>query len=242
MRLINTGLALALLAVSLPVAAQVQPVPGNGDPHLQVVDYQAGQVVQLRGSPGYQLMLELSPDEQIQNVALGDSGAWQVSASRTGDRLFLKPVQAGAPTNMTVVTSVRLYAFELVAMPDPSADMPFTVQFRYPPPASPATATNDGFVDVAGARRRLSQYRISGDRVLRPAAVTDDGYRTYIRWPKGAPIPAIYAIDPFGNEVLVNGMMGPDDIYVVDGIPQLLTFRIDRDMAEARRLNPRKAR
>ena len=242
MRLLRL-LAFLSLVTAVPSAAQVQPVPGDGDPHLQVVDYQAGQVVQLRGSPGYQLMVELSPDEQIQNVALGDSGSWQVSINKAADRLFLKPVQAGSATNMTVVTSVRLYAFELVTVADATMEMPYTVQFRYPAPTShAATAGNEGFVDVAAARRRLSQYRISGDRVLRPAAVTDDGFRTYIRWPKGAPIPAIYAIDPFGNEVLVNGMMGPDDIYVVDGTPQQLLFRIDREVAQARRVNPRKGR
>ena len=37
------GLLLALLAST--AWAQVQPVPGDGDPHLQVIDYGAGQIV-----------------------------------------------------------------------------------------------------------------------------------------------------------------------------------------------------
>ena len=217
--------------------AQVQPLPGDGDPHLQVVDYRPGQIVQLRGAPGYQLMVELSPDEQIQSVAVGDSAAWQVNINKAADRLFLKPQLAGSSTNMTVVTSVRLYAFELFATPEPQPDTPYTVQFRYPAPVTASGPAGDSaFLDVAAARRRLSRYKISGDRILRPAAVTDDGYRTYIRWPKGAPIPAVYAIDASGQEVLANGMMGPDDIYVLDGAPRALTFRIDRDIARARRI------
>ena len=57
-----------LLMASLlaaPSAAQIRPHPDGGDPHLQVVDYADGQILQLMGAPGYQLMLELSPDEQV---------------------------------------------------------------------------------------------------------------------------------------------------------------------------------
>lgn len=232
--------AFSLVLLASPVMAQVQPAPGRGDPHLQTVDYDPGQIVQLRGAPGYQMMVELSPDEQVLSVALGDSGAWQVSVNKAADRLFLKPSQVGSGTNMTVVTSVRTYNFDLFAVPGPSPDLPYTVQFRYPA-ARPLSRDGD-FVDVSAAARRASRYRITGDRLIRPSSVSDDGQRTFISWPRNAPIPAIYTLDQAGNEVLVNGMMGTDDVYVVDGAPQLLTFRMDRDIARARRINPRKAR
>jgi hypothetical protein len=48
--------------------------------------------------------------------------------------------------------------------------------------------------------------------------------------------------DTSGGERLANGMMGIDDVYVIDGVPQLLTFRIDDNVARAERINPRKAR
>jgi type IV secretion system protein VirB9 len=223
-----------LVLASGPVVAQVPPVAGDGDPHLQTIDYSAGQIVQLRGSPGFQLMVELSPDEQVQSVALGDSAAWQVSVNKEGDRLFLKPAQANAMTNMTVVTSVRVYAFDLVGTALPTSDMPYTVQFRYPAPR--LAATDSQYVDVSAASRRLSRYKVSGDPLLRPQSVTDDGQHTYISWTKASPIPAVYAPDRTGNEVLLNGMMGTDDVYVVDGAPQSLIFRIDRAVARAERL------
>ena len=234
------GLWSIALLVGARAAAQVQPSPGDGDPHLQRVDYNAGEIVRLRSAPGYQLMVELSPDEEVKSVALGDSGSWQVNASKTGDRLFIKPTAVGGATNMTVVTSVRVYNFELQAQSQAWPDMPYTVQFRYPAPR--ALAADNEFVDVAAAARRLSRYRISGDRWLRPSSVSDDGQHTYISWSKAVPIPAIYAVDRSGAEVLVNGMMGTDDVYVVDGTPQLLTFRIDSHMARAERLKRRKAR
>ncbi len=58
-----------------------------------------------RARPGYQLAVEFGPDEQIENVAVGDSGAWQVTPNRRGDHLFVKPIQPGVSTNMTVVTN-----------------------------------------------------------------------------------------------------------------------------------------
>jgi type IV secretion system protein VirB9 len=229
-----------LLIIAAPAAAQMQPFPGDGDPHLQRVDYSAGQIVRLRSAPGYQLMVELSPDEEVRSVALGDSSSWQVNASKTGDRLFIKPTAVGGATNMTVVTTVRVYNFELQAQSQASPDMPYTVQFHYPAPR--AIPADSQYVDVSAAARRLSRYRISGNRWLRPNSVSSDEQHTYISWPKAAPIPAVYAIDRSGGEVLVNGMMGTDDVYVIDGTPQLLTFRIDGDMARAERLKPRKVR
>ncbi|MFL6770191.1 MAG: TrbG/VirB9 family P-type conjugative transfer protein [Sphingomicrobium sp.] len=235
-----SGLGLALLLVSTIAGAQVQPMPGEGDPHLQAVDYSAGQIVQLRSAPGYQLMVELSPDEQVQSVALGDSAAWQVNVSKSGDRLFLKPATSDTTTNMTVVTSVRVYNFDLIAMSGDTPDMPYTVQFRYP--VSVAQIQDARFGESSAALRRESSYRMSGDRLLRPLSVTDDGHRTYIVWPKESPIPAVYAPDGLGNEALVNGMMGADDVYVVDGAPKFLTFRIDGSVAHAERVRKTRRR
>lgn len=233
-------LVVILLLGGTPVGAEIQPHPTMGDPRLQVVDYAEGQVVQLRSTPGYQLMVELSPDEQIRNVAIGDAGAWQVSAAKDGDRLFLKPVQADSATNMTVVTSVRTYSFDLVASTSPALDTPYTVQFRYPDVA--AAVPDHRFVDVSAVSRRLSHYRLSGDQSIRPSSVSDDGQHTFISWPKTSAIPAVYAPDRAGKEMLLNGMMRPDDVYVVDGAPQRLIFRIDHSVARADRINPRKAR
>lgn len=239
MRQLSVAGLIALMMASAAFA-QVQPIPGDGDPHLQTIDYDARQVFQLRGAPGFQLMVELSPDEEVQSVALGDAAAWQVNVNKEGGRLFLKPTQGGATTNMTVVTSVRVYNFDLVALPEIWPDMPYTVQFRYPVPKPLAGRSTQA--DAPNAKQSFASYNISGDRRLRPVSVTDDGERTYIKWPATAPIPAVYASDFSGNEALLNGMMGTDDVYVVDGVPQRLTFRIDRSVAHADRMTKRKVR
>lgn len=231
------AIAFLCLALAVPASGQVLPQPGSGDPRLQTIDYDAGQIVQLRGAPGYQLMLELSPDEQVLNVAIGDSGSWQVSINQSGDRVFIKPAQAGAPTNMTVITTVRVYNFELHSLNAPAFDMAYTIRFNYP--ADAAEAPRSEYVDVSPLRRALSRYRISGDRSIRPDSISDDGTHTYISWARHKPIPAVYTVGAGGEEALVSGWMR-DDVYVVDAILHRLMFRIDDRLARAERLPPKR--
>ena len=228
-------LALLSVCAAVPAFAQVRPHPSDGNPHLQNVDYSPGQIVQLNGAPGFEMTLELSPDEQVQNVALGDASAWQVSVDHGGNHLFLKPTEANVATNMTVITSVRVYNFDLMATSQPSYDTPYTVRFRYPAPAMQPSS----FVDMSTVRRSLSRYKLSGDKWLRPDSISDDGEHVYINWSPEKPIPAIYAIGDTGKETLANGGMR-DGLYVVDGVPPRLDFRIDDRIAHAVRLAPKK--
>ena len=123
--------ALAALSAA-PLAAQVQPQAGSGDPRIQTVAYAADRVILLQGAPGYQITVEFGSDEQIENVAIGDSASWQASPNRRGDYLFVKAVQGGAATNMTVVTTARTYFFELAPIYGPTPEMAYNVRFTYP--------------------------------------------------------------------------------------------------------------
>ena len=220
-------LALFLLLAASPLTAQVRPQAiAGGDPRVQSVEYRPDQVVALDVAPGYQLMLEFAPDERIESVAVGDSGAWQVTPSRSGDRVFVKPLQS-LPSNMTVVTSARLYAFELNPLFGASPDMAYVVRFSYPAPADASAEAEPAA--VAG------RYRLSGARALRPSRISDDGRHTYIEWPRERALPAVYALDERGQESLVNGMMR-DDLFVIDAVVPRLVFRIDRDVARATRV------
>lgn len=218
-----------LLAMPFSAAAQVRPQPGMGNPHVQSVDYDPDQVVMLQSAPGYQISVELAPDEHIENVAVGDSGAWQVSANRRGNRLFVKPTQQGVTTNMVVVTDARLYSFELVPLSGPQPDMAYTVRFRYPTPARATPGV------VAGAQAKVVRYRLRGSRALRPTGIDDDGVHTYIEWPADRALPAIYAVDGAGHESLVNGMMR-EGLLVIDSVQPRLVFRVDKRSASAERV------
>lgn len=224
-------LRLAILVLALGLAAlddahaAVNPAPGAGDPHIQTVAFDERQVVILRVALGYELTLEFSADERIENVALGNSGVWQVTPNKSADHLFIKPIQGATPTNMTVITGSRTYSFELTPLTSPDPSMAYVVRFIYPPgpgtpehlpPAPPAT------------------YRFSGTRALRPIEMGDDGQFTTIGWAPGAPIPAVYAIGADDKEALVNGQMR-DGRLVVNQIAKAFVFRLGRDQARATR-------
>lgn len=224
--------SLLLLALTLsapPAVAQIRPQPGSGDPHIRTVDFAPDQVVLLEGAPGYQITLELSPDEQVESVAVGDSGAWSVTANRAGDHLFVKALADGVSTNMTVITSARLYNFELAPAAS-AADMAYAVRFRYPAaPPSPS--------DIAATAAGEGRYRLGGDKDLRPSEISDDGSHTYIRWPRDRALPAVYALGDTEQEMLVNGMMREDDVFVIASVWRKLIFRIDKHVAHAIRQN-----
>ena len=226
-------LALAALLALAPASleAQVHPMPGSGDPRIQTVLYDGEQVVQLQGTPGFQIDVEFASDEAIENVAVGDSAAWQVTPNRRGDHLFVKPLIGGVTTNMTVVTSARTYFFELA--PLATGEQAYTVRFRYP---SAQTAAADG--PATGVEGR---YRLSGAHALRPSRIADDGVHTYIEWPHDASLPAVYALNSQGQETLVNGGMR-DGLFVIDGISPRLVFRIDAEVARADRVAQRASR
>ncbi len=216
-----------LLLIAAPLGAQVRPVPGPGDPRLQTVAYDPNQVVQLEVAAGYQVTLTFAADERIENIAIGDGGGWQVTPNKRGDHVFVKAAQAGISTNLTVVTDVREYSFELISTDAPSSAAAFAVRFTYPsvvalaPPPVTVTATP-------------GRYRVSGARDLRPTAISDDGVHTVIEWPAKAMLPAVFAIDERGQEVLVDGYMRGEQ-FTIDAVRQRLVFRLDRKVARATR-------
>ena len=61
-------------------------------------------------------MLEFEPGEKIETVSIGDALGWQVTPNRKADVLFVKPVLKST-TNLTVLTDLRRYAFELRVEP-----------------------------------------------------------------------------------------------------------------------------
>ena len=200
------GLTLAVLlalAAAAPAAAVQRPTPGATDPRIQTVFYDPDEVVALEGHFGYQMMIEFGPDERIENVSIGDALAWQVTPNRRASLLFVKPVEAAAATNMTVVTDRRRYAFELTATRarGPRAGQAYVVRFTYPaepvveftPPPPPPPP-----------ERRNTAYTYTGSRAALPSLVFDDGRFTYFQWPEAVSTPAIFLAAPDGTESIVN--------------------------------------
>lgn len=217
---------LFLALIAAPGHGEVTPRPGPGDPHVQSVVYDPEQVVSLQVAPGFALTVEFSPDERVENVAVGNSAAWQVTLNRRADHLFVKPALDATATNLTVLTDVRLYLFNLVPAYGLNDGLPYSVRFTYP--------GIDRAPDMAVEPAR-ALYTLSGNKALRPSSISDDGQFTAIVWPQEATMPAVYFVDAHGEEAIVNGTVR-DGAYMIEGVASRLVFRLGRASARAHRL------
>ena len=114
---------MAALAASLGHDAALAAVP-----RVQSMIYDPDRVVLLPAALGYALVVELSDDEHVDSIVVGNSAAWQVTANKQGDRLVIKPLADAASTDMVVTTSDRRYIFTLQLASDVES-VPFVVRF-----------------------------------------------------------------------------------------------------------------
>ncbi len=219
-RLIILGALIPTIAL-----AEVTPRPGPRDPQIQTVDYDPDQVVRLATSPGYLLVVELSSDERIETMAMGDNSAWQVTTSKRGNLIFVKQDAGAADTNLSVITDARRYTFILAPNAGADARIPYNVKFRYPGVDVAPVVT------VEEAKR---SYRYSGPGELRPVEMFDNGLATSIRWPANAALPAVYALDGDDHEMIINGAMR-GTYYVIDAVAPKFRFRLGDRVAQATR-------
>jgi len=205
---------LALLLAPAAAAARDNPRPGLLDPRIQTIEYDPNQVVVLRGTLGYQFMLEFDAGERIETVSIGDALGWQVTPNRKANVLFIKPVDRQAVTNLTVLTDQRRYVFELTVAPrGGAAPVLFVARMVYPQPAVAAVETTAALEPETPPVVANSAYAIAGAAENRPIRVFDDGRQTYFEWAPDSAIPAIFGIAADGAEGLVNyAVRGP---YVV---------------------------
>jgi type IV secretion system protein VirB9 len=219
-------MAAALVCGAGGAVAAIAPEPGPGDPRIRVVHYDPDEVVELQGAIGYSMTLEFGPGERIENVSIGDGLGWQVTPNHKANLLFLKPLDARSATDMTVVTNLRRYVFDLsarrlVRRTDPS--LIFRVRFEYPepfvarieprpiPPPEPPRDVNHA-------------YRLAGSAKTMPTRVFDDGHSTYFAFPPDQDYPAIFAVDPDRKEVVVNSATR-QGLVVVDRLAGAFVLR-----------------
>ena len=222
----TTALALALVLFAAPAGAVV-PHPGDGDPRIHVVAYDAGQVVELHGVLGYQLSVEFDPQERIENVAIGDSLGWQVTPNRKANLLFLKPMAARPDTNMSVVTNLRRYNFQLSVRGRTAAKtIPYTVRFLYAPPVM---AVVEAPPPPPPPADRNHAYSYKGSTNALPSRLFDDGEATYFQFREHEDLPAIFAVEPGGEEAVVNFHMR-DGLIVVDRLAPAFVLRRGKEV------------
>ncbi|MEM6907935.1 MAG: TrbG/VirB9 family P-type conjugative transfer protein [Pseudomonadota bacterium] len=241
--------ALAASAAALLIALGT-PAQAN-DARLMTLVYDEAAIVTIKGKVKVQTTIKFAEDEVIENVAIGDSKAWQVQPNKAQSILFVKPLEPSAKTNMTVVTSKRTYLFDLIASPR-NAPL-YVLQFRYPElekakekarlaaaeeaerakreaaNETELAAANDPYAVVDPARLNFA-WAGEGERELLPARTYDDGEAVFLTWPAGTAIPAILITNADGEEGPVNFTVRGDTV-VLDRVPAQIILRSGRDSA-----------
>lgn len=227
--MIRSVLAASLVLLAAPAVGEVTPIPGPGDPHLQSVGYDPEQVVALRVAPGFAVTVQLSPDERVETISVGNSVAWQVQPNKRGDVVFVKLASGGSPSNLTILTDVRRYSFTLYPTTSDDRQLAYALRFIYPV----AERVPETKVTVESTR-----YRLRGDRSLWPIAMSDDGSFTSIAWAPDTALPAVYLVDARNREALVNGVVR-DGAYVIEGVARRMVFKLGKARATATRMAPK---
>ena len=235
-----------LAALILSLAA----TPALADPRLQEVMYDEMAIFTLPGRVNVQASIVFGDDETIENVAIGNSQTWQVTPNKRANILFVKPLEARASTNLTVVTTKRTYLFDLVA--SPSAKPVYVLRFNYP--VDPAEKTKqaemaqaevqqeaeaDPFASVDPADLNFA-WNGEGDAALLPERAFDDGVATFLTWPTGRDVPAILVTNAKGDEGPVNYTVRGETI-VIDGVPNTIVLRSGEDSATLVNTGPQRS-
>ena len=234
--LIGTAI-LSLMAT--PALADKTARSGAADARIKSFTYSENDVYYLKGHYGFTTVLEFSPKEKVESISIGDSEAWQVIPGSRKNLIYIKPLEQNAETNMTILTSKRIYTFELAASKaiSPKAnDLTFRIKFKYPEEETVELASFGNKpagkydpLDGADASAWNFDYSYAGDKNLRPKRVFDDGTFTYFDFKKPDVTPAVFSVDEQGNESLVNFNVEGSYI-VVNSIGRQFTLR-DGDSA-----------
>ena len=227
------GLALLMVAAA-PVMAR--------DARLVSRMFAKDDIVRVDAQLGVQAVIAFGEDEQIENVAIGDSTNWQITPNKRANLLFVKPLIARGRTNLTVVTDRHTYFLDLVA--NPALAPVYQLRFTYPdapkkPAASSAPLLTPEESELASGSPLARPvdpadlnyaWRKSGAPSLLPSKVYDDGKFVDLAWPASAEMPAILVRDVKGAEGPVNYAVR-DGLIVVDGVPAALILRSGRNVA-----------
>jgi len=231
------GACLWAVLASSPAFAVLTPQPLATDPRIKIVQWAPNEVIKYTGYYRVQTSWEFAPDEEILTISMGDSMAWMMMP--LGNRLFIKPVEQDASTNMTLITNKHVYLIELHAAEAKSVDdknVTWVLRFVYP--------TDDTNLALAGSTldhvpdletddltKYNFRYTISGSELITPLRIFDDGEFTYFEFRDiNGEIPAFYQVDSQNNESLINyRTRGP--YIVVERVAAKFTLRHGNDVA-----------
>lgn len=122
-----------IFLLSLCFSDAYAQVPITTDSRIRVLVYNPNEVYDLKFYYNYQSFIEFAEDEEIETISTGEAFAWRITPS--GKRLFIRPLEVAAHTNMTIITNKRTYNFDIRSgefTGKGDENLIYTLKFYYP--------------------------------------------------------------------------------------------------------------
>lgn len=207
----------ALLWPGIANALQV-PIPTPSDTRVRNVPYDPSNVVVINGFFGFQTYILFSDGEEITDIAAGDTEGWNIGVTMRKNGFFIKPRQDSPQTNITVLTNLRHYNFD---MRMGGKHKFYMVRFTYPQEEARKNqeaienAMINALLDKHGDRALNYDYWYDGSERLKPLACWDNGTFTFFKFAPGRDFPSIYIVNTDDDsESVVNKHIDGNTIIV----------------------------
>ncbi len=118
--------------------AALAQTPITTDSRIRTLVYNPNEVYELKFFYNYQSFIEFAEDEEIEMISIGEAFAWRLTPA--GKRLFVRPLEIAAHTNMTIITNKRTYHFDIRSdefTGKADEDLVYTIRFFYPQSGQP---------------------------------------------------------------------------------------------------------
>lgn len=217
---------LAVLAVfaGTPVLAERAPHSMGADGRVQHVNYSPTDVIRIDTHLRVNTAIELGQGERISQVLLGDSESFEVEVLSNRHTVSIKPVVAGAASNMTIYTNRRAISFVLTE--GRSRTQTFRVVVEYPDERRAPSVVASGVRDVG--------YQFAGDAAFRPVRVWNNGRQTFFEMPSDVR-PSVFGINGQGFETTLNSTT-QGRVIKVAGVQTEFAVRIGEEVICIRRI------
>ncbi|UAT43170.1 TrbG/VirB9 family P-type conjugative transfer protein [Anaplasmataceae bacterium AB001_6] len=215
------------------ISLAVRNVPRNV--HIKHVLYKENTLYEYIGYYGVATIINFDKNEEIVNLIMGDTTAWQFH--NLGNKLLLKPIGEPeiATTNAIIYTNKNRTYHIMMQAEEPNniydRSIPFEIKFIYNDndtlDVKRISDMNSKLykVNIADFEYINFEYTVSGNNLIKPLRVFDDRQFTYFKfYDINGDIPAIFSVDDDGYEALINFKI-QDDYIVVDRVVSRFTLR-----------------
>jgi type IV secretory pathway VirB9-like protein len=126
-------LASSSIYASSALAQATNSADYPSDSRIKILKYDPSDIYTIYTLYGYQTNIEFARGEEVQTISVGDRSLWQIIPS--ANRMFIRPMDDNVSTNMTVITNLHTYQFDIKSGSgsiDNNPRMVYVARFTYP--------------------------------------------------------------------------------------------------------------